>query len=179
MLNFNGLAATQMPLRGHFNRASRKHFELSLSELKSEHIDDAIRRELASEEGARRPEWRAILEIAASSAFATWREDQEGSPRRCGLTVRSMGSIFAEKALYGSRAATTNPPKLGGALGSGFRGMRTASCDFIFGTVRSSTVQGRSWHKRPPRSPYGISGFRRALVLMARSHGRLVHLVGG
>src|ERR1700730_2733696 len=28
------------------------------------------------------------------------REDQEGSPRRCGLIVGSMGSIFAEKALY-------------------------------------------------------------------------------
>ena len=27
-----------------------------------------------------------------------WREDREGSPRRCGLIVGSMGSIFAEKA---------------------------------------------------------------------------------
>lgn len=54
---------------------------------------------------------------AASTACATWREDQEGSPRRCGLIVGSMGSIFAEKALYGSDAVTTNPAKSGRALG--------------------------------------------------------------
>src|SRR5215472_3653102 len=64
-----------------------------------------------------------------------------------------MGSIFAEKALYGSDAVTTNPAKSGEALGSAFRGMRTASCDFIFGTVRSSAVQDRSTNKRPPQSP--------------------------
>src|ERR1700730_2264147 len=55
------------------------------------------------------------------------REDQEGSPRRCGLIVGSMGSIFAEKALYGSDAVTANLAKSGRALGSAFRGMRTAS----------------------------------------------------
>src|SRR4051812_1431213 len=32
----------------------------------------------------------------------------EGSPRRCGLIVGSMGLIFARKALYGSDAVTTN-----------------------------------------------------------------------
>src|SRR5712671_6064693 len=64
-----------------------------------------------------------------------------------------MGSIFAEKALYGSDAVATNPAKSGRALGSAFRGMRTASCDFIFGTVRSSAVQDRSRNKRPPQSP--------------------------
>src|SRR5271170_4249559 len=55
-----------------------------------------------------------------------------------------MGSIFAEKALYGSDAVTTNPAKSDRASGSAFRGMRTASCDFIFATVRSSAVQDRS-----------------------------------
>ena len=30
------------------------------------------------------------------------------SPRRCGLIGGSMGSIFAEKALYGSDTVTTN-----------------------------------------------------------------------
>ena len=64
-----------------------------------------------------------------------------------------MGSIFAEKALYGSVAGITNPSKSGRALGSAFRGMRTAFCDFIFGTVRSSAVQDRSRNKRPPQSP--------------------------
>ena len=55
-------------------------------------------------------------------------------------------------SLYGSEAVTTNPARSGRALGSAFRGMRTASCDFIFGTVRSSAVQDRSRNKRPPQS---------------------------
>ncbi|ESX05189.1 hypothetical protein X768_28010 [Mesorhizobium sp. LSJC265A00] len=33
--------------------------------------------------------------VEALSACATWREDREGSPKRCGLIVRSTGSIFA------------------------------------------------------------------------------------
>jgi hypothetical protein len=80
-------------------------------------------------------------------------------PRLCDIgarrsrMIRSMGSIFAEKALYGSDAVTPNPAKSGRALGSAFRGMRTTSCDFIFGTVRSSAVQARSRNKRPPQSP--------------------------
>src|SRR3954453_12189998 len=61
-----------------------------------------------------------------------------------------MGSIFAETALYGSDTATTNPAKSGRALGSAFRWMRTASCDFISETVHSSAVQDRSINKRPP-----------------------------
>jgi hypothetical protein len=85
--------------------------------------------------------------------------DQEGSPRCCGLIVGSMGSIFAEKALYGSDAVTTTPAKSGRALGSAFRGMRTASCDFIFGTVRSSAAQDRSRNKRlPEHTEYGAKG---------------------
>jgi hypothetical protein len=67
--------------------------------------------------------------------------DQEDSPRHCGLILGSMGSIFAEKALYGSDAVITNPAKSGRASGSESRGMRTGSCDFIFGAVRSSAVQ--------------------------------------
>src|SRR5512133_2846223 len=63
-----------------------------------------------------------------------------------------MGLIFAEKALYGSDAATTNPANSGRALGSAFRGIQTASCDFIFGTVRSSAVQDRSRNNRPPHT---------------------------
>src|SRR5205085_194914 len=66
----------------------------------------------------------------------------------CGLIVRSMGSIFAEKALYGSATVTTKSAKSGRALGSAFRGMRTASCDFICGIVRSSAVPDRSGSKR-------------------------------
>ena len=62
------------------------------------------------------------------------------------------GSIFAEKALYGSAAVTTNPAKSGRASGSAFRGMRTASRDFTFGTVRPSAVQDRSGNKRLPQS---------------------------
>ena len=91
---------------------------------------------------------RSCSEIVKSSGCATWREDQEGSPRRCGLIVGSMGLIFAEKALYGSDAVITNPAKSGRASGSASRGMRTASCDFIFGAVRSSAVQDRSGNKR-------------------------------
>src|SRR5205807_7374780 len=63
-----------------------------------------------------------------------------------------MGSIFAEKVLYGSRAAITNPAKSGRASGSALHGMRTVSCDFIFGTVCSSAVQDRSRNERPPQS---------------------------
>src|ERR1700730_3546755 len=59
-----------------------------------------------------------------------------------------MGLIFAEKALYGSDAVITNPAKSGRASGSASRGMQTASCDFIFGAVRSSAVQDRSGYKR-------------------------------
>jgi NmrA-like family protein len=61
------------------------------------------------DEGLRRSQTKA------SSGCATWREDQEGSSRRCGLIVGSMGSIFAEQALYGSDAVTTNPAKSGPA----------------------------------------------------------------
>ena len=63
-----------------------------------------------------------------------------------------MGSIFAEKALYGSDVVTTKPAKSGRALGSALRGMRTGSCDFTFGAVRSSAVQDRSRNKRPAQS---------------------------
>src|SRR6516225_1168653 len=63
-----------------------------------------------------------------------------------------MGSIFAEKALYGSDVVTTKPAKSGRALGSALRGMRTDSCDFTFGAVRSSAVQDRSRNKRPAQS---------------------------
>src|SRR6516162_5067999 len=58
--------------------------------------------------------------------------------------VGSMGSIYAEKALYGSGAVLTNPAKSGIASGSASRGMRAGSCDFIFGAVCSSAVQDRS-----------------------------------
>jgi len=54
-----------------------------------------------------------------------------------------MGSIFAEKTLYGSDAVITNPAKSGRASGSASCGMRTSSCDFIFGAVPSSAVQDR------------------------------------
>ena len=39
------------------------------------------------------------------------------------------------------------PGEIGIASGSASRGMRTASCDFIFGAVRSSAVQDRSGNK--------------------------------
>jgi hypothetical protein len=63
-----------------------------------------------------------------------------------------MGSIFAEKALYGSDAAITNPAKSGRGSGSASRGIRTGSCDFIFGAVPSSEVQDCSEYKVPQRS---------------------------
>src|SRR3954470_22785708 len=63
-----------------------------------------------------------------------------------------MGSIFAEKALYGLDAAIINPANSGRALGLAFRGIRTASYDFMFGTVRLSAVQDRSRNKRRPHS---------------------------
>src|SRR5260370_4318774 len=78
--------------------------------------------------------------IVKSRGCATWREDQEGSPRRCGLIVGSMGLIFAEKALYGLEAVITNPAESGRASGSASPRMRTASFDFIFGAVRSSAA---------------------------------------
>jgi len=53
-----------------------------------------------------------------------------------------MGSIFAEKTLYGSDAVITTPAKSGRASGSAC-GMQTSSCDFIFGAVPSSAVQDR------------------------------------
>ena len=86
--------------------------------------------------------------IAASSACAIWRAGREGSPRRCGSIVRSTGSIFAEKALYGSRTVTTNPARSGRASGSAFHGMQTASCDSTSAAVHSSAVQGRSTNRR-------------------------------
>src|SRR3954452_25080316 len=95
---------------------------------------------------------RSCNQTVALSACATWREDQEGSPRHCGLIVGSMGSIFAEKALFGSRAMTTSLTKSGGASGSALRGTRTASCAFIFGTIRSSVVQDRSKNKGLPHT---------------------------
>ena len=55
-----------------------------------------------------------------------------------------MGSIFAEKTLYGSDAVITNPAKSGRASGSASRGMRTGSCDSIFGAVPSKGVRIRS-----------------------------------
>jgi DNA-3-methyladenine glycosylase len=97
--------------------------------------------------------YRSCSEIVKLNGFATWREAQEDSPRHCGLILGSMGSIFAEKALYGSDAVITNPTKSGRASGSASRGMRTGSCDFIFGAVRSSAVQDEPEH--PSRSAPG------------------------
>jgi Methylpurine-DNA glycosylase (MPG) len=62
---------------------------------------------------------------------------------------RLDGLDLAEKALYGSDAAITNPAKSGRASGSASRGMRTGSCDFIFAAVRSSAVQDCLRNKRP------------------------------
>ena len=92
--------------------------------------------------GATVRDWDGSLHFESNT------EDLEGSPRRCGLIVSSMGSICAEKAFYGLDAAITNPAKSGRASGPASRGMRTASCDFIFGAVPSSAVQDRSGYKR-------------------------------
>src|ERR1700747_2344578 len=70
-----------------------------------------------------------------------------------------MGSIFVEKALFGSDAMGTNPAKSDRALGSAFRGMQTASCDSISGAIRSSAAQERSKNKRLPKhTEYGVRG---------------------
>ena len=91
---------------------------------------------------------RLCSEIGTSHGCAIWREDPEGSLRHCRLMVGSMALIFAEMALYGSEAVITNPAKSGRASGSASHGMRTGSCDFIFGAVRSSAVQHRLGDKR-------------------------------
>ena len=77
--------------------------------------------------------------IAGPSACASWREARDGSPRRCGSIGRSMGSIFAGKARYGSRATTqrVGEGKSERAFGSAFRGMPTGIYGFTFGAVRS------------------------------------------
>lgn len=54
---------------------------------------------------------------------------------------RSLDGLdLCRKGRYGSHAATTNPSKSGRVSGSAFRRIRTASCDFICGAVRSSAV---------------------------------------
>jgi len=65
------------------------------------------------------------------------------------LKPRDGISISAGKALFGSDAVITNPAKSGRASGSASRGMRTGSCDFIFGAVPSSAVQDRLRSERP------------------------------
>ena len=80
--------------------------------------------------------------IAESSACATWREAREGSPRRSGSIVRSMGSIFARKARCGSRTTTRRQArsargKSERAFGSALREKRTGCCGSIFGGARS------------------------------------------
>ena len=82
-----------------------------------------------------------------------------------------MGSIYAEKALYGSGAAMTTPAKSGRASGSASRRIRTGSCDFIFGTVCSSAVQDRLGNKRPyhGRSPSLLKGGQGSNSLERRS----------
>src|SRR5512133_3011862 len=83
-----------------------------------------------------------------------------------------MGSIFAEKARYGSDAVTTNPAKSVRALGSAFRGMRPASCDFIFGTVRLSAVQDRSRNKRPPHTAQARGLIMKILMILTSHDNR-------
>ena len=72
-----------------------------------------------------------------------------------------MGSIFAEKTLYGSDAVITNPAKSGRASGSVSSGMRTGSCDFIFGAVPSSAVQDRSGYNYKLHNCWRIMQSRR------------------
>ena len=101
----------------------------------------------SSGRSSRATAYRSCSEIVKSSGFATWREDQEDSPRHCGSISVSMGSICAEKALYGSDAVIANPAKSGRASGSVSRGIRTGFCDFIFGAVlrqRSQIAHGIS-----------------------------------
>ena len=103
----------------------------------------------SSERSSRATASRSCSKTVKLSGCATWREDQEGSPQHCGLIVGSMGSISAGKALFGSDAVITNPAKSGRASGSASRGMRTGSCDSIFGAVPSSAVQDRLRSERP------------------------------
>ena len=81
------------------------------------------------------------------------RAAQDGLPRRSGSIVRSMGSIFAGKALCGSRAMTGSRAKSaraksGRASGSAFRGIRTGFYGFMFGAVRSSAAPRRLTNER-------------------------------
>ena len=124
---------------------------------------------------------RLCSKIGTSHGRAIWREDPEGSPRRCGLIVGLTGLIFAKKALYGSGAAMTTPAKSGRASGSVSSGMRTGSCDFIFGAVPSSAVQDRSGYKRRyyGRPPPLLKGVRvRSPVYSAGDPVSLHELLG-
>jgi DNA-3-methyladenine glycosylase len=88
--------------------------------------------------------------------------DLARGPGRLTVALRIDRSLdgHAKKALFGSDAVTRNPAKSGRASGSAFRGMWTASCDFIVGTVRSSVVQRHSIGKgslQPPSSWRALS----------------------
>ena len=101
---------------------------------------DEGRRRRRPDPGARagRRRSRSWLTIAESSACAISRAGREGSPRRSGSIVRSMGSIFARKARFGWRATTRTPGEIGKgkserASGSAFRGRRSGCCGSICG----------------------------------------------
>src|SRR4051812_8579288 len=87
----------------------------------------------------------------------TWCEGQEGSPPHCGLAALRVdrgldGLDLCREGPLCLDAAIINPANSGRALGLAFRGIRTASYDFMFGTVRLSAVQDRSRNKRRPHS---------------------------
>jgi DNA-3-methyladenine glycosylase len=52
----------------------------------------------------------------ASSSCATWREDPAASPRRCGLIVGWMGSIFAERDLIWLGRDDHEPDEIGQSI---------------------------------------------------------------
>ena len=121
---------------------------------------------------------RRSLIAGGSALLAAALADQARAQQLTVLDVAyagSMGSIYAEKALYGSGAAMTTPAKSGRASGSASRGMRTGSCDFIFGTVCSSAVQDRLGNKRPyhGRSPSLLKGGQDSKPRLFRWRSRL------
>ena len=73
---------------------------------------------------------------------------------------------------------TTNPAKSGRASGSALHGMRTVSCDFIFGTVRSSAVQDRSRNERPPQSHSSWDGLLISSSLLEYEVWNRIHARG-
>jgi hypothetical protein len=91
-----------------------------------------------------------------------------------------MGSIFAEKGLYGSDAMTTNPAKSGRALDRHFAGREPPPAILSSGQSvrqRSKIAQGiRDRHSRPPPL---LNASQDSKPRFLRGRSRLLHELRG